>query len=742
MSNTREKAYGNEDKAEASPPHPPGGVGTSGTFPAHSPRPRAGGKPSRGERDLRAVLRTCSHEVHGLAARLRAAKQFDEYELATLKQSMKWAMRVADSELAGALAFFEKWREDLGLRVSVLAEDPELISTAPLEPSPARAKASATRTKKRWMRKPVTSAVPPTGVRNGRPCAEQRGPDGLTDKQLEELGLRRRVARLINEDKLTAREALKETHLEGRRTLRWAQKVAKRSRDKGTVRDGRRGVPHPSPVMTPEIVDLVMKWWYGRPAAGPKTVHRLALQDIKALREETAAIGFVSELREPSYAAVWRYLDRLPEAVKLTRTKRGLKAWDKQGRPRVQYNPTTYANELWEIDHQMIKVWVRSREGGEWVPKRPWLTSTIDVYSGASPGRLVTIRHPDAWSTALTMRNSILSSDDPEDPIEGAPDAVKPDWGADFKSHEVAAGMSSIGTRLEFCHPHDPDGKPHVERFHHTINEGLYKALPGHIDAIGHSEEAARKHIGRLLTVAQVRREIERWVRKVYHRTENSETGEPPLDRWQRTARIRRFDARELDVLLLHSTKERRITANGIRFMRRKGKGVRRGGYYWCPALITWWKATARLRYNPEDLRSVLVYDSASGEYIGEAWRMDGPDARYTKEDVMEARHRMRKGLSQRMRDYSERVDAEDRERVEAWDKAAANARRLESEDPNEADIAARAEADTVKLTNMKRRRPTAVPQRASAERGVATTTAPNSEAEKLAALKRREWTA
>jgi hypothetical protein len=689
--------------------------------------------------DIAALTR----ELHATAARARAAGRFSDREVRDLRLLLKLGGR--GRRRCVGMNVSEMYRDriaELQARCPepVVVQLPLATAGASASPSAAGAPAKSEEQRRTGRNAPRSASC----QRRSGTSPAARGLDGLSEAQIEDLAVKRRVARRINAEGMSASEALKAEQVTNRST-RWAQKVAKRAKAGEALRDGRAGAVHPKTVMTPEVEALVMKWWYGRPAAGPKLVHGKVTKEIRQRRAAAGARGIICSLQEPSYQTVWHFLDSLPEAVKETRTRRGLQKWDKNARSRVEYNPTTYGNELWEMDNQQVKVWTRVKRGGEWVPVRAWLSSTIDVFSSASPGRLLSARRPDAWSTALCMRKSILPDEDPEQSVHGRPVAAAPDLGREFTGHDVAITMRGLGVRLEFCAPHDPDGKPHVERYHRALNEGLYKGLPGHIDAIGHSEAAAGKHVHKLLTIPQLRQEIDRWVRDVYHQTENSEFGETPLARWKRTAHIEVGDRNEIDRLLLQSNKIRTITKNGIRFMRRKGRGVRRGGHYWCPQIEMWWHAKVRLHYNPEDLRSVLVFDADSGLYIGEAWRMGGPGARYTAEDVITARRRTRKGLVERMKSYAAEVEREDRAAAEAWDQAHAMKQELdEASAEARAKTARQQAAHEAELQAMKRQRrqppeanqPSAAPSEAPPAPPARTV------AETLAAMKRAKRSA
>jgi hypothetical protein len=79
-----------------------------------------------------------------------------------------------------------------------------------------------------------------------------------------------------------------------------------------------------------------------------------------------------------------------------------------------------------------------------------------------------------------------------------------------------------------------------------------------------------------------------------------------------------------------------------------------------------------QIRFNPEDLHSILLYDKFTEEYICEAWIMGQPDSKYNHEDVKEVRTQFRAGLVDRLDGYAKEVQEEDRRaaRKAEWEEA------------------------------------------------------------------------
>jgi hypothetical protein len=82
--------------------------------------------------------------------------------------------------------------------------------------------------------------------------------------------------------------------------------------------------------------------------------------------------------------------------------------------------------------------------------------------------------------------------------------------------------------------------------------------------------------------------------------------------------------------------------------------------------------SNVRIRFNPEDLQSILLYDNVTKEYICEAWLMGQPDSKYTHEDVKAVRSQFRAGLVDRFAEYAKEVQEEDRKSAQKaeWEEA------------------------------------------------------------------------
>ncbi len=404
-----------------------------------------------------------------------------------------------------------------------------------------------------------------------------------------------------------------------------------------------------------------MEWWYGRPGAGPKEIWRKVVGECGK-----------RNLPKPSYETVQKFILGQSESNKLVRGGK-IRTWDKQGKPVVRYNITQYSNQRWQLDHTRLDIWVRVKVDGPrsetddveiksyWEPREVWLTVLLDAHSRSIAGFVLSSKYPDAWTTATLLRKAILPKENPLWDNQGICSVLQPDRGGDFMSHAVQASVARLGIIFDPDPPYYPNRKGKIERFFLTLDFHL-RILPGHHKGIGKSSASARKHLSRLWTREMLQSEIEHWIVTEYHQRENAETKRKPAELWLETAQLRVPESEEvLDSFLLKSDKTRKIRNTGIDFHISGKSTENRGGRYWSPDLAWFYNREVKLSYNPEDLDSVLVYCSATSEYICEAWLMGDKNSKYSISDVKQSRGQARRGLLERQKMYSADIDQNDR---------------------------------------------------------------------------------
>lgn len=472
--------------------------------------------------------------------------------------------------------------------------------------------------------------------------------DRLKDHHLDEISIKSLLISHMNNG-MSARDALDRVQLRGKRSVSWAQKLYRNSQKRGpeALIDKRWQRQTEVRVMTSEVKKLVDYFCLEFPAAGARAIWKDVCEECR-----------YRNFPEPSYSSVKQYIASQSKSLKLLRKgNRGLRQWSREGRPVIRYENTKYANELWQVDDCHLPIWVRHKVNGQWEPCYAFFTDGIDVHSRSIPGFILSTRDPDAWSAKLFLRKAILPKANGKWANKGIPFYFQTDRHKNFRSRELAAAAAYLRIELEPNPAHYPDANGKIERFHRTLNEGCLKRLPGHMEAIGKTFEAAEKHILELLTVAQLRREIESWITDDYHQTVHSETGRKPAELWAETVRLNMPDDEDaLNRFLLHTGEIRTVKNVGVEYAY---DGIRHT--YWVEEIVPYYGCKVFPRFNPDDMESVFIYHAASGEFICEAWDLRSEDPRRTIADIKRARSQFLMGLSQRLKEHYKQIEDDDR---------------------------------------------------------------------------------
>jgi putative transposase len=102
----------------------------------------------------------------------------------------------------------------------------------------------------------------------------------------------------------------------------------------------------------------------------------------------------------------------------------------------------------------------------------------------------------------------------------GVPEHVYVDNGSAFVDAWLLRACARLGIKLVHSAPGRPQGRGKIERFFRTVRNQFLAELTG--------ERAAQ-----LTGLAELNRLFTAWTETVYHAREHSETGQPPLARWE-----------------------------------------------------------------------------------------------------------------------------------------------------------------------------------------------------------------
>ena len=604
--------------------------------------------PPRGpRREALAKRRADAKALSAAAADAHAAGAIDADEVARLKAELRSGYKLRKATPAAITAVARQYARR--------AEDYLRLASAP-RPPVASARVATQHSIPDSVLDPA-QATPATPVRRTRPATEAppKSDDlrptpprvgALGRAQTALIALKAQFIGLVQQGN-SIKDALAATGLDC--TVRAARYIVARVEKLGFdgLLDHRHGKhPRKAPVMTRDVQDIIFRAWMNAPAAKAKAIWSVVDGECERLG-----------LPRPKYHSVWHYLDVRPEVEKLLRAGK-LETIQKEHRSVVRFQMASRGNERFQFDHKHLRVWGKVRRHGKVVPTEVWITACLDECSRAPPGFVLSSVTPNAWQIALARRHAILPKTDPRWPNKGFPGVIQPDRGMDWMSHALAVTCAALGIGIDPDPPHYPDRKGKVERWFQSLDTGCLRLMPGHRDAGCVSEAAAAKRLDSLLWVHEIRARIERWIVEDYLRRPHRTLGCTPLERWQDTVGVPRLPESEdaLHLLLLH-TAVRTVQNVGIEF---------RNGEYWAPPLASWIKSKVRLRYNPEDDESVLVYEAATDEPICEAFVMGRPTSRYKVEDVRRAAAEAHAGLLARVKGHMDRAALLGREREQA----------------------------------------------------------------------------
>ena len=329
----------------------------------------------------------------------------------------------------------------------------------------------------------------------------------------------------------------------------------------------------------------------------------------------------------PAIGSMYRLIDkRLPLGVKVLH-REGMAAWEARCAPYIQNDPDSVEpGMVWIGDHHQCDCWVRHR--GNWV--RPWLTSWEDMRSRAQVGWHFS-GGPNQVTILIAMRRGIEKY--------GPPQTAKIDNGKDYdsemwtgttkqKRRAIKAGyidqpfvaglyaMLDIG--VSFAIKYHPQSKP-VERFFDTFEGQFCKTLPTYCgkDTVRRPEDLfdylkTDKAIGEAYSLEEFAKAAGEYIETVYnkqaHRGRGMEGRSPGEVMNTRTSR-RVVREGVLDLLMRVWSGELVVGKNGVQF-----KGLWYGQYD--SELLSKQGKKVRVAYDPDDLRTVHVYDAATMRLI------------------------------------------------------------------------------------------------------------------------------
>jgi putative transposase len=378
-----------------------------------------------------------------------------------------------------------------------------------------------------------------------------------------------------------------------------------------------RGKHH---LLPDQLVQFIRKAATKRPRPPVAAIHRMV-----------RAIAAAEGLPSPSYSTVCRVVRSVSErqiaAIADPVAYRNNHEF-------VHRREASCSNEMWQADHTLLDIIVLDGKGA---PVRPWLTVVLDDYSRAIAGYFVSLNAPSALNTALALRHAIWRKANPDWIVSGIPQQLYVDNGSDFISEHIEQACISLKIQLIHSLPGRPRGRGKIERLFRTINDMFLPELPGHLIK-------GKPLSAPALTLDVLCARFEAFVCNIYHHRSHASTGEAPAAKWQKGGFLPAAPdtLEQLDMLLVHVPKPRKVLRDGIRLLGRR---------YVEPTLAAFVGEQVEALYDPRDLTEIHVYHN--GKFICRALCPEHSEAA-----SLDAIQRARRSVKGREKEFADPEEA------------------------------------------------------------------------------------
>jgi putative transposase len=317
----------------------------------------------------------------------------------------------------------------------------------------------------------------------------------------------------------------------------------------------------------------------------------------------------------PSHMTVYRLLNPIIEEKKLRKSIRS-PGW--QGSKLVlptrdgQIIDVEYSNQVWQCDHTPADILLVDKDRR--ILGRPWLTTVIDSYSRCVMGFRLGYDATGSHVVALALRHAILPKNysaeyelHNEWGTYGIPTYLYTDGGKDFRSNHLQQIASQLGFT---CHlRRRPPNGGIVERTFGTLNTQFFSTLPGYTGS-NVQERPKNAEKDACLTIADLEHHLVRFFVDNYNQSIDARMGDQTrFQRWESgLGAVPQLPSEsELDICLMKSTKRKVQRGGIIEFKKMKYKGEYLAGYE---------GTTVSVRFNPDDIISVRVYQQDQGQDV------------------------------------------------------------------------------------------------------------------------------
>jgi len=323
----------------------------------------------------------------------------------------------------------------------------------------------------------------------------------------------------------------------------------------------------------------------------------------------------------PSVQGMYRIIkQRIPMPVQILH-REGLAAYQAKCAPYIQTDPESIEpGSVWVGDHSEFNCKIFYQ--GRW--QRPWLTAWMDLRSRTIVGWHISFS-PNQTTVLLAMKRAVEKY--------GPPDLVKIDNGKDYDS-EMFTGTTKVKRRMirrgyldeqmvagiyammdiaiSFAIPYHPQSKA-IERVFDTIDRQFTKTFKTYCgkDTLrkpeNHKELLKNEKLAEEFTIEKFTEQFGNYV-KAYNSTSHTGAGmngRTPLEILATRQSRRVLPEGVAELLLRVWSRELIVGKNGVRF-----RGIYYGQYD--TNLLMHQGKRVRVNYDPDDLRTIHVYDAAT----------------------------------------------------------------------------------------------------------------------------------
>jgi putative transposase len=419
------------------------------------------------------------------------------------------------------------------------------------------------------------------------------------------------------EDGVPLPQVATEHQLSVRTLRRWVQQYRAHGLG-GLMRAARKDQGHRRSI-TPQLQHVIEGLALQKPRRTVAHIHR-----------ETARISRERHWTPPSYSTVHRIVRQIDPAL-TTLAHEGAKAYQ-EAFDLIYRHQASAPNAVWQADHSLLPILVLNEHGKL---AKPWLTIMLDDYSRGVPGYHLGFESPTALHTALTLHQAIWRKADPRWHLCGIPAHFYTDHGSDFTSQHLDQVAADLKMELVFSWPGQPRGRGKIERFFRTVEQMLLPRLPGFVGENGKSG-------GTCLSLSALDGCFRTWLLEDYHQRVHEEIKEAPQARWEASGFLPRMpeSLEQLDLLLCHVAKQRRVQQDGIHF---------HGQRYFDLTLAAYVGEDVIIRYDPRDLAVIRVFYQE--RFLCRAVCHELAGTQVSLKEVIQVRREQRKRVRQGIRE-------------------------------------------------------------------------------------------